>query len=59
MMKKVTVYFKSRSGKELYKTERHRDGTVTCFCPGFVYKRHCWHVEQVSNYKVTQIKVAK
>jgi len=55
-MKKVTVHFKSRSGDNTlgnvtYKTERHRDGKVTCFCKGYVYTGNCWHVERAKNYK--------
>jgi hypothetical protein len=51
-MKKITVMFKSRSqdGK-VYKTERHRDGKVTCFCPGFVYTGKCWHAARLAAYK--------
>lgn len=54
IMKKVTVMFKSRSqpGVE-YKAERHRNGNVSCFCPGFVYNQKCWHVERLQQYKVT------
>ena len=49
--KKITAHYKSRSGKEVYKTERHRDGKITCFCPGFVYSGKCWHIEQAKNWK--------
>lgn len=53
IMKKVTVLFKSRSNPEVtYKTERHRNGSVSCFCPGFVYTGHCWHTARVEQYKV-------
>lgn len=52
-MKKVTVMFRSRSDADVkYKAERHRDGRVTCFCPGFVYHGKCWHSERLSQYKV-------
>lgn len=54
-MKKVTVYFKSNSEKgKFYKTERHRDGKVTCFCPSFVYRGTCRHAEAAKHYKITQ-----
>ncbi len=47
-MKKITVYYKSRSQPDVkYKAERHRNGNVTCFCPGFVYNQTCWHVKQL------------
>ena len=49
-MKKKTVHFKSRSTDEVYKTARHRDGKITCFCPGYVYQGKCWQVEQAKNY---------
>lgn len=52
-MRKITVEFKSRSQPGVtYKTERHRDGTFTCFCPGFVYSGKCWHVNRLKQYKV-------
>lgn len=50
-IKKITRWFKSRETGQLYKTERHRDGTATCFCPGFVYNRKCWHTEQAGTWK--------
>lgn len=48
--------FKSRSTNEWYKTERHRNGNITCFCPGFVYSKakgegKCWHTEQAKHWK--------
>ena len=49
-MKKVTVWFDSRSSDAKYKTERHRNGEATCFCPGFVYTGKCWHVDRVKQY---------
>jgi hypothetical protein len=56
MIKKITVEFKSRSQPgTVYKTERHRDGRVTCFCPGFVYSGSCWHSKQVQNAVVTEL----
>lgn len=53
-MRKITVYFKSRSTGQVYKTERHRNGNVTCFCPGFVYNGKCWHAEKAAHYKKTK-----
>ena len=48
-MKKITVYFRSRSQPFVkYKAERHRDGKVTCFCPGYVYQGKCWHAERLA-----------
>lgn len=52
IMKKITVNFKSRSSGATYKSERHRDGTVTCFCPGFVYQGKCWHTDRLKSYKM-------
>ena len=52
-MRKVTVYFKSRSQADVkYKAERHRNGNFSCFCPGFVYSQKCWHVNQLKKLKV-------
>ena len=48
--KKITVYFKSSDGETMYKTERHRNGKVTCFCPGFVYVGWCWHSKRAKTY---------
>lgn len=50
-MKKITVYFKSRSTGAVYKTERHRNGSITCWCPGAVYSGNCWHREQAAKWK--------
>lgn len=51
-MRKITMFFQSRTNPEVkYKTERHRDGRYTCFCPGFVYNGKCWHVERLKSYK--------
>ena len=52
-MKKITVNFVSRTDPSVkYRAERHRDGKVTCFCPGFVYHGRCWHVERLKAYKL-------
>lgn len=52
-MRKITIWFKSRSEPGVkYKCERHRTGNATCFCPGFVYKRKCWHVQRVLQMKM-------
>lgn len=48
---KRTAYFKSRSTNATYKTERHRNGKVTCFCPGFVYSASCWHAKKAQGWK--------
>lgn len=54
-MRKITVYFKSKTQPGVvYKTERHRNGNFSCFCPGFVYNLKCRHVEAAKNYKVTK-----
>lgn len=49
--RKRTAIFKSRSDGGIYKTERHRDGSITCFCPGFVYRRTCRHVVRAKGWK--------
>lgn len=46
-MRKITVWYKSRSSDAKYKAERHRNGDATCFCPGYVYQGTCWHVDQL------------
>lgn len=52
-MKKITINFISRSQPGVkYKAERHRNGTYTCFCPGFVYHGKCWHVDRLKMYKI-------
>ncbi len=52
-MKKITIQFASRSQPGVkYKAERHRNGDVTCFCPGFVYQGKCWHVDRLKAYKM-------
>ncbi len=50
--RKITVWFKSRTSDALYKTERHRNGKTSCFCPGAVYNGTCWHQKRVSQYKI-------
>lgn len=55
-LKKVTRYFKSRSTDQVYKCERHRNGNVSCFCPGFVYNGTCWHADKVANYKKVYVR---
>lgn len=56
-VKKRTHFFKSRSDRRTkYKVERHRNGKVTCTCPGFMYQAvgpkgaHCWHTEQAKGW---------
>lgn len=50
---KLTIWFKTREeGSGIrHKTERHRDGQYTCFCPGDVYGVQrgirCWHVKRL------------
>jgi hypothetical protein len=57
-LKKLTCWFKTREeGSEVrHKTERHRDGTYTCFCPGDVYGVQkgirCWHVKRLQEVAV-------
>lgn len=52
-LKKISIWFRSREdGSPLkYKTERHRDGIMTCFCMGDVYGVQkgirCWHVKRL------------
>jgi hypothetical protein len=49
---KRTVYFKSKSdGRKKYKTERHRNGKITCFCPGNVYTGKCEHKKRAKHWK--------
>ena len=54
---KRTIYFKSRSSNVKYVVERHRNGTITCWCPGFMYwqsdkrKKPCWHYERAKQWK--------
>ena len=49
---KRTIRFNSKSEPGVtYLTERHRDGNISCFCPGYVYRGTCRHVERAKNWK--------
>lgn len=49
--RKRTVWFRSRTDRrKWHKTEKHRNGHITCFCEGFVYAGKCWHTDRAKSW---------
>ncbi len=42
-----TIKVKSSSGKGVYEVRKFNNGTWTCSCPSFGFRRRCKHIETV------------